>query len=235
MEFALKASKREDMGKGASRRLRREKGLIPAIVYGGKTGPASVTINHNDLINMLDDDRVFASILSLDIDGKKQKVMLKDLQRHAFKNKLIHADFKRVVMSEPITVSVPVQLVGDAVGCKEGGMMSHTITQVDVHALPADIPQILELDVSELELDAALRLSDLVLPDKVELLALKAEDAEDLLVCQITMPKEEVVEEPEAEEGAEGESGEAESGENSEGGEAPVEGGEASKDEGASE
>ena len=95
MEFKLKAKKREDIGKGASRRLRREQGVIPAVVYGGKTGPASITLNHNDLINMLEDDRVFASILSLEIDGKKEKVMLKDLQRHSFKNKLIHADFKR--------------------------------------------------------------------------------------------------------------------------------------------
>ena len=240
MEFKLKAKKREDIGKGASRRLRREQGVIPAVVYGGKTGPASITLNHNDLINMLEDDRVFASILSLEIDGKKEKVMLKDLQRHSFKNKLIHADFKRIIMSDPITVSVPLQLVGDAVGCKEGGMMSQLINQVDLHALPADIPQILELDVSELELDAALRLSDLKLPAKVELLALKAEDAEDLPVCQITMPKEEVAEEPEAAEGdaAEGEAAPAEGGEATEkpeGGEAPAEGGEASKDEGAAE
>ena len=129
MEFKLKAKKREDIGKGASRRLRREQGVIPAVVYGGKTGPASITLNHNDLINMLEDDRVFASILSLEIDGKKEKVMLKDLQRHSFKNKLIHADFKRIIMSDPITVSVPLQLVGDAVGCKEGGMMSQLITK----------------------------------------------------------------------------------------------------------
>ena len=114
MEFELKASKRQDVGKGASRRLRREQGVIPAVVYGGKTGPLSLTINHNDLINMLEDDKVFASILSLEVDGKKEKVMLKDLQRHSFKNKLIHADFKRIIMSEPITVAVPVMLVGEA-------------------------------------------------------------------------------------------------------------------------
>ena len=213
MEFKLKASKRQDVGKGASRRLRREQGVIPAVVYGGKTGPSSVTINHNDLINMLEDDRVFASILSLEIDGKKEKVMLKDLQRHSFKNKLIHADFKRIIMSEPITVAVSVVLVGDSIGCKEGGVMSQLITQVDVHALPTDIPQSIELDVTEVEVDGSLRLSDIKMPEKTELLALKAEDAEDLMVCQVKVPKEVVDEDPaaegEAEGDAEGESSES--------------------------
>ena len=110
MEFKLKASKREVIGKGASRRLRREQGVIPAIVYGGKSKPMSISLSHNELLNMLEYDEVYASILSLEVDGKKEKVMLKDLQRHSFKNKLIHADFKRIVMGEPITVSVPVQL-----------------------------------------------------------------------------------------------------------------------------
>jgi large subunit ribosomal protein L25 len=223
MEFKLKASKRQDVGKGASRRLRREQGVIPAVVYGGKTGPLSLTINHNDLINMLEDDKVYTSILSLEVDGKKENVMLKDLQRHSFKNKLIHADFKRIIMSEPITVAVPVMLVGEAVGSKEGGVMSQLITQVDVHALPTDIPQTIELDVTEVEVDGALRLSDIKLSDKVELLALKAEEAEDLMICQLKVPKEIVEEEPEVEgeEGAEGEAAEGEKseGEKSEGGE----------------
>jgi large subunit ribosomal protein L25 len=199
MEFKLKASKRQDVGKGASRRLRREQGVIPAIVYGGKTGPSSITVNHNDLINMLEDDKVFASILSLEVDGKKEKVMLKDLQRHSFKNKLIHADFKRIIMSEPITVAVPVALFGDSIGVKEGGVMSQLITQVDVYALPTDIPQAIELDVTEVEVDGSLRLSDIKMPEKIELLALKAEDAEDLMVCQVKVPKEVVEEEPEVE------------------------------------
>ena len=218
MEFKLKAVKRQDIGKGASRRLRREHGVIPAVVYGGKAGPDAIKVNHNDLINMLEDDRVFDSILLLEIDGKTENVMLKDLQRHSFKNKLIHADFKRIIMSDPITVSVPVQLVGDAVGCKEGGMMSQLINQVELYALPADIPQILELDVSALEVDASFHLSDLKLPKKVELLVLKAEAAEDLLVCQITMPKEEVAEESELEDR-----------------EVPVAGEEENKDKGTSE
>ena len=152
--------------------------------------------------------------------------MLKDLQRHAFKNKLLHADFKRVVMGEPITVSVPVQLVGDAVGLKEGGVMSQLITQLDVHALPKDIPQILELDVTEVEVDGALRLSDLVMPKDVTLVALQAEEAEDQMICQLKVPQEVVEEEPEVEgeEGAEGDEGAAADGEKAEGGEDASEG-----------
>lgn len=208
--FIVEAVSRDSefMGKGASRRLRREKDMIPAIVYGTKKEAKSIMLSHNAFLHLLDNESFFSSILELKIDGgTPEQVIIKALQRHAYKPKVLHADFLRVSAKVELKVTVPIHFLGaeEAPGVKEGGVLAHPTTEIEVVCLPKDLPESLEIDVSELEMNASLLLSNIKLPEGVKISVLEQEEPNDLVIATIHMPKVAEEEPEELEAGAEGE------------------------------
>jgi large subunit ribosomal protein L25 len=208
--FEVHAVTRTDEGKGASRRLRHA-GKVPAVVYGAEKEPVSISLNHNQFIRHLEEEAFYAHILTLVVDGKKDQVVLKDLQRHpANDNKIIHADFLRIDAKHEMTMTVPVHFIGEeaAPGVKAGGQVSHLMTEVEVACLPKDLPEYIEADISALEMDGSLHLSELTLPKGVTLTALTHHQEESLeegersaydqAVASIHMPRVQTVEDDDA-------------------------------------
>ena len=169
--FELIAELREDQGKGASRRLRRS-GKVPAILYGGHEEPRALALDHTKLVQMLDNERFYSTLLSLKVGGEKQAAVLKDLQRHPYKNQVVHIDFQRVREDEKIRMRVPLHFINEAtsVGVKQhGGVMSHLRNDIEVLCLPRDLPEYVEVDLQELGRGQIIHLSELKLPEGVEL------------------------------------------------------------------
>jgi large subunit ribosomal protein L25 len=192
--FELVAEFRETQGKGASRRLRHD-GKVPAILYGGHSEARALTLSHQKLLIMLDNERFYSTILSLKVGDQSQAAILKDVQRHPFKNAIVHVDFQRVEDNQKIRISIPLHFVGAAAspGVKnQGGLVSHMRTEVEVTCLPKDLPEFIEVDLSGLALNESIHLSQLKIPAGVELVALAKEDA---AVVAIHSPR---AEEPEA-------------------------------------
>ncbi len=187
--FALEASVRTDMGKGASRRLRRLNDEVPAIVYGGKGKPVALTLQHNKVIKALENEAFYSHILELTIDGKAEKVVLKDLQRHPYKPKIQHMDFQRVSAKSKITMHVPLHYLNEeqAPGVKAGGVISHHITEVEIRCLPKDLPEFIEVDLGEGELDKIFHMSDIQVGKGVELVGLTEDN--DQPIASIHVPK----------------------------------------------
>ncbi|PHS22396.1 MAG: 50S ribosomal protein L25/general stress protein Ctc [Methylophaga sp.] len=180
--FEVQAELRTDAGKGASRRLRHA-GQVPAIVYGGDDAPVSITLDHNKFLRHLEEDAFYAHILTLVVDGKKNKVVLKDLQRHPASDvRIMHADFLRINANQVMTMTVQFHFIGADVapGVKEGGAISHLMSDIEIACLPKDLPEYIEVDISELELDASIHLTELVLPEGVSLTALSHAQDEEL-------------------------------------------------------
>jgi large subunit ribosomal protein L25 len=174
VDFSLTAESRADVGKGASRRLRKT-GKVPAVIYGGNKPAQSILVEHNSLFHHLEHEAFYSHILDITIDGVKEQCVLKDLQRHPAKQLLWHADFMRVSASESLRMMVPLHFVGGdlAPGVKIGsGMVTHNITEVEVSCLPQHLPEYLEVDLSNMELDQTLHLSDIKLPEGVTLVEL---------------------------------------------------------------
>ncbi|WP_295716991.1 50S ribosomal protein L25/general stress protein Ctc [uncultured Halovibrio sp.] len=192
-EFELEAFQRDVKGKGASRRLRRVERKIPAIVYGGEgKDPMPITLWHNDLKKAIENEAFFTHIISLSIDGKKEDVIIKDLQRHPYKPILTHADFQRVEKGHKINVTVPVHFLNEesAPAIKlEGGVVSHDAMEVEVTCLPDDLPEYLEVDMNEVALEEIVHLSDLKLPKGVEIVALQHGEDHDQPVVSVHKPK----------------------------------------------
>ena len=192
-QLVLNAEPREDVGKGASRRLRRVERKIPAIVYGGEgKEPMPITLWHNDLKKAIENEAFFTHIISLNIDGKKEDVIIKDLQRHPYKPILTHADFQRVEKGHKINVTVPVHFLNEesAPAIKlEGGVVSHDAMEVEVTCLPDDLPEYLEVDMTEVALEQIVHLSDLKLPKGVEIVALQHGEDHDQPVVSVHKPK----------------------------------------------
>ncbi|MCL4132817.1 UNVERIFIED_CONTAM: hypothetical protein GTU68_026557 [Idotea baltica] len=189
--FEVQAELRTDEGKGASRRLRHA-GNVPAIIYGGKDAPLSIAVDHNRFLRHLQEEAFYAHILTLVVDGKKQQVVLKDLQRHpASDNKIMHADFLRIDANHAMTMTVQLHFLGEEVapGVKEGGSVSHLMTDVEISCLPKDLPEYIEVDVSTLELDHSLHLTDIIMPEGVTLTALSHHGEEDQAVVNIHTPR----------------------------------------------
>lgn len=201
-QFVVKAELRQDVGKGASRRLRREANLIPAIIYGANKPAQNVTVVHKDIIKFAQNEAFFSSILSLDVNGKKEKAILKDMQRHPNKAIILHMDFMRVSATEKLTMHVPLHLIGEeeAKGVKEGGVVTKHMTELDVKCLPADLPESIDIDITDLALDGSIHISGIKLPAGVELLHPIEDDAHDHPVVSIAEPK--IIEEPEENEAA---------------------------------
>jgi large subunit ribosomal protein L25 len=177
--FELDAEFRSDEGKGASRRLRRD-GKVPAIIYGGHLDARALTVSHQKLSLMLENERFYSTILSLKVGAENQAAILKDVQRHPYKNAVMHVDFQRVLDSEKIRISIPLHFKGESIspGVKsQGGIVSHMRSQVEVSCLPKDLPEFIEVDVSKLNLNESIHLSQLNVPSTVQLVALAKEDA----------------------------------------------------------
>ncbi len=213
VDFSITAESRSDMGKGASRRLRREN-RVPAVIYGAGKDTASITIDHNSLFHHLEHEAFYSHILNITVDGKTEKAVLKDLQRHPCKPVIMHADFLRVSDKEKLRMNVPLHFIGgeDAPGVRiDGGIITHNIADVEISCLPGDLPEYLEVDLSALELDHSLHLSDITLPKGVEIMALTHGADHDLPVAAIhkarviidDIPEDEESEAPEPEEDAE--------------------------------
>ena len=184
-EFELNAELRTDMGKGASRRLRRNAGLVPGIVYGAGKDPVSISISQNALHKSCENEAFFAHIISLVIDGKSENAIVKALQRHPANDHIMHADFLRIQMDQEIHVDIPLHFVGeeDCVGVKQDdGMISHVMSSLQVSCLPGDLPEYIEVDVRELHLGSSLHMSDLVLPEGVVIPELTQGDDHDQVV-----------------------------------------------------
>jgi large subunit ribosomal protein L25 len=168
--FEVVAEPRGDAGKGASRRLRRT-GRVPAIVYGAHQEPEMISLRHNELIQHLGDEAFYSHILNLKVGDKTSRVVLKDLQRHPAKPFILHVDFQRVMMDEKLRMVVPLHFLneGKAKGVKAGGVVSHNLNEIEVTCLPKDLPEFIDVDVTDLDIGDILHLSEVVLPEGVEL------------------------------------------------------------------
>lgn len=188
--FEVEASIRSDKGKGASRRLRREK-KVPGIVYGGGEAAVSLTIEHNKMAKSLENEAFYSRILTLKTDDKSERVILKDIQRHPFKARLLHIDFQRVKADEKLTMNVPIHFIGaeKSPGVKEGGLVSHLMSDVEITCLPDDLPEFIAIDLTEMTLNETKHMSDLKLPKGVEIVGLSEEN--DQAIVSIHMPREE--------------------------------------------
>src|SRR4030081_3716988 len=177
--FELVAEFRETQGKGASRRLRHE-GKVPAILYGGHADARTLTLSHQKLLIMLDNERFYSTILNLKVGDQSQAAILKDVQRHPFKNAIVHIDFQRVEENEKIRISIPLHFTGAAAspGVKtQGGIVSHMRTEAEVSCLPKDLPEFIEVDISGLSQNESMHLSQLMIREGVTLVELAKDDA----------------------------------------------------------
>ncbi|MGM0536303.1 MAG: 50S ribosomal protein L25/general stress protein Ctc [Pseudomonadota bacterium] len=209
-DYTLNASVRHDLGKGASRRLRRANELVPAIIYGGEQAPQPIAVDKTSFYKALEDEAFFSSVINLQVDGQAQQVVVRDLQRHPYKPLITHADFLRVDATHEITLRVPLHVVGED-KCKgikdEGGELHVLSNEVEVSCLPKDLPDFLEVDIAEVELGTTLHLSDLTVPAGVTLVELTHGEDHDNAVLSISKPKVRGTEENEGD-AAEGEEGE---------------------------
>jgi large subunit ribosomal protein L25 len=186
VEFVLNAEVRSDLGKGASRRLRRNASQVPAVVYGGDKPSQSISLIAKDLAKLLENEAAFSHVLSLNLNDVKESVLIKALQRHPAKGFILHADFVRVVAGQKLTAHVPLHFINEStsVGVKQqGGEVSHTLSEVEVTCQPQDLPEFIEVDLAAVEVGHTLHLSDLKLPQGVELIALA--HGNDLAVANI--------------------------------------------------
>ncbi len=187
MSLELNATKRDDTGKGASRRLRHANKL-PAIIYGGKTGSLSITLEQKDVQHKLPNEDFYSQVLTLNIDGTIESVLLRDIQHHPYKMEVMHMDFTRIDAKHVVHVHTPLHFAGDedSPGIKqEGGVVSHVINEVELECLPKNIPQHIDVDLSEMHVGDIIHLSDLKLPEGVEVLALKQGEEHDTAVVSM--------------------------------------------------
>ena len=174
IDFVLNAAKRDDQGKGASRRLRRT-GRVPGIIYGGDKPPQSITLDHNQMLRSLEHEAFYSHILTINVDGKDEQALLKDLQRHPIKPVIMHVDLLRVMADRVVRVHVPLHFLNEKTspGVKtDGGVISHHLIEVEVECLPKHLPEYIEVECGEMKVGDAYHLTDLKLPEGVVLVAL---------------------------------------------------------------
>jgi large subunit ribosomal protein L25 len=196
-DFDLIAEIREDQGKGASRRLRNQ-GKVPAIIYGAGRPPRALLFNHNSVLKQLENESFYSSVLDIKVGNKRQAAIVKDIQRHPAKPIIMHMDFQRIVDDVEIRMNVPLHFIGEdiAPGVKTGGgNVSHLMNDVEVQCLPKYLPEYLEVDVSALELDEMLHLSDIKLPEGVEIPELAQGEGHDQAIVSVHIIKVAQVEE----------------------------------------
>lgn len=203
MKIEISADKRTVQGKGASRRLRGS-GKVPGVIYGGEQPAESIELDHNELYHKLKMEAFHASILALSVSGTKESVLLRDVQMHPFKQKVLHVDFQRIAKNTKIHMKVPLHFINAEIspGVKtSGGIVSHVMTEVDISCLPDDLPEFISVDLIDMVEGQTLHLSDLTIPENVEIPALTKGD--DLPVATIVIPRAAPVEEEAADTSAE--------------------------------
>ena len=196
-EFILDVKSRTDVGKGASRRLRRNTGDIPGIIYGAGKDPASITIRHDDLLHATEHEAFFSSIIELKVDGAQESVILKDLQRHPARPIIMHADFLRVRADVELEVNVPLHLINEdkCVGVKmEHGQVIQFMHELEVTCLPKDLPEYIEVDMADIHVNDIVHISDLKLPAGVTSIELAHGEENDQAVATVQEIREQVVE-----------------------------------------
>src|SRR5262245_5430264 len=207
-QIELNAEPRTDVGKGASRRLRRSAAQIPGVIYGGDEPALPVKLGALELGRAMQQERFMSQIISVSTNGKPQQAVVRDVQRHPGTEKVLHIDFLRVSADREIEVRIPIHFLNEekCVGVRlEGGLLSHNLIEVEVTCLPANLPQYIEVDVAEMHLGDALHLSDLKLPTGVRIESLAQGEDYDLQVVSVYTPRAEVIEEPVAAVPVEGE------------------------------
>jgi len=189
----INAEIREDVGKGASRRLRHQ-GKVPAVIYGGHKEPATLTIEHGPLKHATERESFFSSILEIKVaDGRTQKVVVRDVQHHPYKAQILHLDFMRVSDEETLRMSVPIHYIGESeseAGKASGVVIQHLVTEIEIEALPRNLPEFLDVDLSGLKAGGVVMLSDIQLPEGVEIPAMAAEDADEIMIANTSHIKE---------------------------------------------
>lgn len=182
----LDAQTRTEHGTGVSRRLRNQ-GLVPGVLYGGDQVAVSVALPHNQLIKAQEQEAFYSQVIQLSLDDKPIQVIVKALQRHPYKPKLLHIDLMRVTAGEAITATVPIHFLneGQSVGEKAGGQVHHHLTELELRALPSKLPEFVDVDIANLAAGHTLHLSDLTLPDGTELVALGKGDEHNYSVVTI--------------------------------------------------
>lgn len=193
-EFILEAETRTDIGKGASRRLRRLADRTPGIVYGGAKNkkPTPITFANNEIHKLAEHEAFFTSLITLKIDGKDEQVVIKDMQRHPAKDKIMHADFLRISAKTKITMHVPLHFINadKCPGVKlQGGTAAYSMQDIEISCLPANLPEYIEVDMGEAEVGTHIHLSDLTLPEGVESVALSHGADYDLQVAAVNAPR----------------------------------------------
>ena len=205
VDFELHAEPRDVVGKGASRRLRRQ-GWVPAVMYGGGKAPESLSLQHRELLKQLENEAFYSHILNVKLGSRTERVVLKDMQRHPFKPSIMHVDLQRVSADEKIRMQVPLHFINEETspGVKQqGGAVSHLMMDVEISCLPKDLPEYLEVDLINMGLGESLHLSDIKLPDGVEIPQLAQGPEQDLPVANIHGRRAEETEEGEGESGEE--------------------------------
>ena len=189
--FNLEAQVRTDLGKGASRRLRHAD-KVPAILYGADKEPVSLTLAHNKLMQAQEFEAFYSHVLTLDVDGEKVEALVKDMQRHPYKPKILHVDFLRVDASKAVHTNVPVHFINEetAPAIKtQGGHAEHHVNEIEVSCLPSQLPEFIEVDLTNVELGQTLHLSDITLPEGVSSIELAKGESHDLAVVTIKAAK----------------------------------------------
>ncbi len=197
--FEMNASLRTDIGKGASRRLRKLQDLVPAIMYGGVGTPIMLTLEHNKVLQALKHEAFYSHILTINVEGKKHKAILKDLQRHPVRPAILHMDFQQVSDNDILTIRIPIHYTGQetAPGVLAGGIVNHNYSDLEVRCKVSDLPEFIAIDIQHLELDQSIHLSEIKLPAGVE--PHVHDKDHDVVLVSIHMPRVEVEEEPVAE------------------------------------
>ena len=212
-QVSLAASERQSEGKSANRNLRRS-GYIPGVLYGGKDEPKKISIMEKDIVKATEIAGFATQILRISMDGKDVDVVVKEIQRHPATSRVLHADFMRVDPDSKITLVVPIRTLNDesCIGVKvSGGQVNHLINDIEISCLASNLPEYLEIDVQEMDIGDTVSLSEIKLPEGVEITILQQDEDRDQAVVSLTETREMVIEEEEAlelEEGEEGEEGE---------------------------
>ncbi len=188
--FEFVAESRGQSGKSAARRARRQ-GNVPAVIYGGSGEPQMLVLSHNEVIKHLEHEAVYSHVLDVTVDGKTEQAILKGVQRHPAKVQILHLDFFRVNMSEAVKVHVPLHFTNEAtsIGGKKGGIVTHSMVDVEVSCLPSILPEYLEVDLAGLDIGETIHLSDVVLPAGIEIVVLAQGPEHDLPVASMMASK----------------------------------------------
>ena len=193
----LEAESRADKGKGASRRLRRLENKVPAVLYGGDKEPQSIHLLQNKVMKALETESIYSSVFDLKVNGKVERVILKDLQRHPYKPVILHMDLQRVSAKDVLVKMVPLHFVNEeeSTGVRDGGMVNHTMVHVEVRCQAQYLPEFIEVDLSGMAIDDVLHLSDLKLPKGVHLALDPKVGGHDHPVVSIHVPRVAIIEE----------------------------------------